>query len=45
MTKYDSHCLIKELINQKGPNEYIKIIPQSDERFIFLTYGRLRKIE
>ena len=45
MTNSDSYLFIKNLINRKYPRVYFKDIPQTDERLVSFTYGRLKIFE
>ena len=42
MTNYDSHSYLKQLFNRKDSSVPLETIPNTDERFISITYGRLR---
>ena len=45
MTNHYSNLFIKELINRKAPKVNFKVIPQTDEKLISITSGRLGIID
>ena len=45
MTNFDSNLFIKEFCNRKDPKVNLEVIPQTDERFSSITYGRIRSID